>query len=221
MDKLLKQDKKMSVECLPLFPIEIFKTKCSGHEKIKEYLMKHAYPDFQKRGPNSGLQQIYTDYLPGTGAMVHWPYMYNIYKEDVNNILSTIGFDMTQPWNVRIKGWYNFTTGNETEWIHDHVGGASTISFSFVHYVVLDEKDAGTVFLNPHYKSMKQTCPTKDLKYLPDYYMQDRYQPSVEEGDILFFPSWLDHTAPRYSSNKLRVVNACNIMLRINDNDGF
>jgi len=45
----------------------------------------------------------------------------------------------------------------------------------------------------------------------------------VQEGDILFFPSWLDHTAPQHTSGNLRITNAVNVMMRLknHDEDGF
>ena len=51
----------------------------------------------------------------------------------------------------------------------------------------------------------------------------DRYQVEVEEGDIVLFPSWMDHSAPKHTSNSLRIVNAVNIMMRLKnqDEDGF
>lgn len=212
----------MSIEKFNPFPIDVYKISCSGHEKIKEYLMKHVYDDFEKNGPNGGLQQIYTDYLPGTGKMVHWPFMYNLYAEDIKNVLTEIGFDVSQ-FDIRLKGWYNFTTGNSEEWVHDHVGGASTINYSFVHYITIDDSANGTVFLNPNYKMIRSVSPTKNVNYLPKCFFDERMQIPVQEGDILFFPSWLDHTAPQHTSGNLRITNAVNVMMRLknHDEDGF
>jgi hypothetical protein len=185
--------------------------------------MKHVYPKFKDLGPNGGLQKIYTDYLPNSGAMIHWPYIYDRYKEDVYSILSEIGFDMKQPWDVKFKGWYNFTTNNNEEWVHDHMGGASNINYAFTHYVHLEDDDDGTVFLNPNYKMIRASMPTKNINYLPESAFNDRYQVNVEEGDIVMFPSWLDHTAPKHESGNLRIVNAVNVLMRLTnqDEDGF
>ena len=212
----------MSIEKFNLFPIGVYKASCSGHDKIKEYLMKHVYDDFEKNGPNGGLQQIYTDYLPGTSAMIHWPFLHNLYTPDVQRILTEIGFDVSR-YDVRLKGWYNFTTANTEEWIHDHVGGASTINYSFVHYISVDGDHNGTAFLNPNYKMIRSVSPTKNINYLPDCFFDDRVQIPVTEGDILFFPSWLDHTAPKHTSGNLRITNAVNVMMRLknHDEDGF
>jgi|TARA_R110000803_G_scaffold52619_3_gene108264 hypothetical protein len=211
------------IEKITPFPLYIYKIKATHHKEIKDYLMKHVYPKFAQDGPNGGLQKIFTDYLPGTGAMIHWPYIYDRYKEDLDNVLSEIGFDMTKPWDVRMKGWYNFTTHNDEEWPHDHMGGASNINYSFVHYVTVEDENDGTIFLNPNYKLTRAIMPTKNVNYLPESIFNDRYQIKVEEGDIVLFPSWMDHTAPKHTTDNLRITNAVNVMMKLKnqDEDGF
>jgi hypothetical protein len=207
------------IEKINPFPFYIYKTKATKHTEIKDYLMKHVYPKFEELGPNGGLQQIYTDYLPGSGAMIHWPYIYNRYTDDVKSILSEIGYNMKQPWDIKLKGWYNFTTNNSEEWMHDHMGGATNINYAFTHFVHIDDEDDGTIFFNPNYKMIRAGMPTKNINYLPDSMFNDRYQVKVEEGDIVLFPSWLDHTAPKHTSNNLRIVNAVNVMMKLTDQD--
>jgi len=211
------------IEKINPFPFYIYKMKATKHDEIKDYLMKHVYPKFKELGPNGGLQQIYTDYLPGSGAMIHWPYIYDRYTDDVKSLLSEIGFNMKQPWDIKLKGWYNFTTNNEKEWMHDHMGGSTNINYAFTHFVHIEDKDDGTIFFNPNYKMIRASMPTKNINYLPDSMFNDRYQVQAEEGDIVLFPSWLDHTAPKHTSNKLRIVNAVNIMMKLTnqDEDGF
>lgn len=203
------------------FKIDIYKVKCTHHEDIKNHLWKHVKPKFEEQGPNGGKQTIFTDYLPGTGAMVHWPYMLERYRKDIDPILEDIGYDLSLDWSIKMKGWYNFTTHNSEEWVHDHTGGATNINYSFVHYINIDGAENGTIFLNPNYKIIRATAPTKNTNYLPSKFFEDRAYIPVEEGDILFFPSWLDHTAPAHTSGNLRVTNAVNLMMRISDEDGF
>ncbi len=155
--------------------------------------------------------------------MIHWPYIYERYDEDVKEILTEIGFDVTQPWDIRLKGWYNFTTNNDEEWSHDHMGGSSNINYAFVHYVTVEDENDGTIFFNPNYKLIRAIMPTKNINYLPESFFNDRYQIKVEEGDIVFFPSWMDHSAPKHTTNNLRITNAVNVMMKLTnqDEDGF
>jgi len=209
------------MEHLPLFPQHVYKFKCTNHDKIKEHLMKFVLPTFEKSEPNGGSQSIFTDYIPGTGAMVNWKFIHSLFLPDINKALTHIGFNMND-WNLRQRSWYNFSTDNQNEWKHDHVGGSSTINWSYVHYTHLEEEDAGTIFFNPDNQNLRSFCPTKDLAYLPNLYLHEREQPKVEEGDIILFPSWLKHSSPAHKENKLRVTIATNLMLKTpNDTDGY
>lgn len=209
----------MSIEKIELFAVPVYKIKCTYHNDIKSYMNKHAVSKYNTSLKQIGTQDIFTDYLPGSGIMLHWPYILEKYRVDVNKILTTIGWDLSQGWDIRLKGWFNITENNTAEWVHDHVGGSSNINYSFVHYI--SDNSNSTVFLDPNYKLIRSTMPTKNMDYLPSCYLNQRVQVNVEEGDILFFPSWLDHTAPMHTSGDLRVTNAVNVMMRINDEDGY
>lgn len=211
------------ITTIPLFPINIYKIKVTEHERIKTYLMNNVYPHFEKYGPNDPVQNTLTDYgfMSNDAAFVHWPFLLEWYKPDIYKILENIGFDFKKhPWKVRMKGWYNMCTSNTATFTHDHMGGPSTIQFSAVHYVKLGTDQNATVFKNPNGKNIKATMPTKNLDFLPTYFCETHRMPEVEEGDLVLFPSWLDHFVPRYVEGNLRITTALNIMMRVDDGDG-
>lgn len=207
-----------TVETINLFPVTMFKTKCENHSKIKKYLMDAVYPDFVKKGPNDLTQNTYTDYIDGA-TFIHWPHLYSLYQPTIKVLLEQIGF-RTPEWSVAMTGWYNFTTSSNKLFVHDHVGGPSTIQFAAVHYVNLEEGANGTVYQNPWAKQMKMTSPTKDLNFIPNYFLKFNECPKVSEGDIVLFPSWLDHNVPLHTNGSLRVTSALNIVLRVDKSDG-
>ena len=208
-----------SVETLNLFPVSVFKTRCQNHDVIKKYMMDMVYQDFVKKGPNDKTQNTYTDYVDGA-TFVHWPYLHSLYEPTISLMLQQIGFKDASKVSVKLNGWYVFTTHSTACFVHDHMGGPSTIQFSAVHYVSLEEGSRGTVFMNPWAKLMKATTPSKDFKYVPDYYLNFNRCPEVSEGDIVLFPSWLDHCVPEHTNETLRITNAINIMIRLDNSDG-
>jgi len=47
----------------------------------------------------------------------------------------------------------------------------------------------------------------------------ERYEPDVEEGDIIFFPSNLLHYAPSNLSNEIRTIMSFNLRINFNNKD--
>lgn len=209
----------MTIETINLFPVRVCKTKCENHEIIKKHIVDNVYEGFCKSGPNNHTRDSYTDYIPGA-AMVHWPYLIKLYMPTIKNLLTEIGIPNIDSWSIKVTGWYNVSTKMESMFFHDHTGGPSTIQFSLVHYVVLSETGKGTVFQNPNIKQIKATIPTKDLELIPRYFLNHHEEPVVSEGDMIIFPSWIDHSMPEHSDGSLRITNAMNVMLRIDDSDG-
>jgi hypothetical protein len=210
------------VTTVPLFPVNIYKIKVTEHEKIKKYLIDNVHPHFEKYGPNDAIQNTLTDYgFTGGAAYVHWPFLLECYRPDIMKILGKIGFNFnSHPWQVKIKGWYNMCTSNTAAFVHDHAGGPTTIQFSAIHYVKLGQDNNATVFNNPNGKYIKSTTPTKNFDYLPEYFCEFQRMPEVEEGDLILFPSWMDHYAPHYTAGNLRITTALNIMMRVDNGDG-
>jgi hypothetical protein len=210
----------MNIETINLFPLKICKTRCINHEIIKKYMIDNVYDHFCQVGPNDDQLRNYTDYLPGA-KFVHWHYLINLYMDCIKRLLTEIGINDINSWSIKVTGWYNVSTHLETPSFHDHTGGPNTIQFSVVHYVCLSEDSKGTVFQNPNIKQIKATVPTKDLKILPSYFLNFHEIPSVKEGDMIIFPSWLDHSFPVHLDGSLRITNALNVMLKIDDKIGF
>jgi len=210
------------VEQVPLFGIDVIKTRATHHDKIQDYIMEHVFPYFEKNGPNDPVQNTFTDYGMHAGAaFCHWPYLYKLYEDDVRALITGMGFDLNKhQWDIKMKGWYNLSYNNEAEFLHDHTGGPSTIQFAAVHYVKLAENSYPTAFKNPLWKYIKASIPTKNIDYIPSYFYDFDRLPDAKEGDIVLFPSWLDHYVPKHTNGTLRITNALNIMMRVDNGDG-
>ena len=210
----------VDVEEINLFPIKICKTKCKNHDKIKKLMMDFVYDSFCTHGPNNEFGDVYTDYLPGA-VQINWPHLYSLYKPSILDLLEGIGIENVTNWRIVMKGWYNFTTETNNTFFHDHVGGPSTIQFAAVHYVNLNRGSKGTLFQNPYFNKLKSVIPTKNMNLSPNYFAHSLEFPEVEEGDIIIFPSWLYHSHSVHTDGSLRITNALNIMMRIDNSDGM
>jgi Putative 2OG-Fe(II) oxygenase len=210
----------MDIDSIPIFTTNVFKFKASNHDKIKKYLMDNVYQNFLNEPANDVLANIYTDYCPGA-VKVPWAMLSKFYEVDVKKFLESTGVDFNDGWTFKFTCWYGFTTNTTSEFVHDHTGGPKTIQWSAVHYVVLDDA-YGTIFCDPCARQKKSVIPTKNKNYVPSIYYPNKQMPTVEESDVIVFPSWVEHHTPRHETGTLRVVVAMNIMLRrISDTEGL
>lgn len=210
----------MSITPVPLFPVLLAKLKMRNHSKIKNYLMDNVYPQYVKNGVNDTVTNAYTDYVPGA-VKIPWMMLTKFYEDDIREFLQYTGIDFDQGWTFKVTCWYGMMNHSTSQFPHDHTGGPKTIQWSAVHYVTLDNENSGTVFLNPNARMMKSVMPTKNKNALPEMYWPDKKQMLVEEGDLLFFPSWLDHHTPAHTTGNLRVVVAMNVMLTFDNREGY
>jgi len=182
--------------------------------------MDNVYPQYIKDGINDKLTNAYTDYVPGA-AKVPWMILTKFYEDDVKEFLKHTGIDFDQGWTYKITCWYGMMHNSTSQFVHDHTGGPKTIQWSAVHYIELDNENSGTVFLNPNARMMKNVIPTKNRNHLPTMYYPIEEQILVEEGDVVFFPAWLDHHTPLHTTGNLRIVVAMNIMLTFDNVEGY
>jgi hypothetical protein len=207
----------MSLTPIPLFPVNLAKLKMRNHDKIKKYLMDNVYPQYVRDGENDKVTNAYTDYVPGA-ATIPWMMLSKFYEDDIQEFLEYTGIDFSLGWTFKVTCWYGMMTNSTSEFPHDHTGGPKTIQWAAVHYITLDNENSGTVFLNPNARMIKSVIPTKNRNALPEIYYPQKQQMLVEEGDLLFFPSWVDHHTPAHTTGNLRVVVAMNIMLTFDGN---
>ena len=214
------------IEEINLFPVKVCKTKCEQHEIIKKFVLDSVYDHFVEHGPNAGIPDdgspgdSYTDYVPGAKE-IYWNHLYGFYTKPVKRLLTSMGIPEIDKWQIKLKGWYNLTTRKPQLNIHEHVGGPSTISFAVVHYLELGDGALSTIFMNPNRDKLKLISPTKDLGYLPEYFLYNYEKIEVEEGDMIMFPAWMPHSMPVHTKGTLRATNALNVILRIDNSDGM
>jgi hypothetical protein len=118
----------------------------------------------------------------------------NILSEEIKIFENDIGFDF-----YSTEVWFQKYENNMNHAVHTH-GPTGFSSVCFIEYNKSFHKP--TTFVSPFGNNI-----TGEL---------ERYEPDVEEGDIIFFPSNLLHYAPTNLSKITRTIMSFN--LNINDN---
>ena len=97
---------------------------------------------------------------------------------------------------------------------HTHLPGF----FSGIHYVCFDpEHHNGTTFVNPqanlysYLTNMNSDCEGTTIDMDLNRHLDEMNDVDVEEGDVIIFPSTLEHMVKKNMSNKLRITVSFNI----------
>ena len=117
----------------------------------------------------------------------------NILLEEIKLFEKDIGFDL-----ISTEVWFQQYNQNMDHSVHTH----GPTGFSSICFIEYDKKlHKSTTFISPF-----GNCITGKL---------ERYEPDVEEGDIIFFPSNLLHYAPINLSKSTRIIMSFNLEIVI------
>jgi len=104
--------------------------------------------------------------------------------------------------------WMNAYEQSQFQESHSHLPGF----FSGIHYLVFDpEEHVSTTFQNPQDAIHSFMFDADFMDGNLNEHLKENYCPSVEEGDIILFPSQLRHFVGKNDSKKLRMTISFNI----------
>jgi hypothetical protein len=161
----------------------ILVNKFTKHLEYKEQLLEII--NTSHSGPDyDGSIISRTDWNVNLGEQRQY---WNLIFKDLNDIIypsfKEIGYE-----DIRYENcWFQQYNTNEFHKWHRHPG----CQWSNVYYVELPEGTPATMFRNP--------------------YDQTEFTIDVEEGDIISFPSIVQHTSPINASDKVKTVIAFNL----------
>lgn len=195
-----------------IFPVNVFVKKANKHNEIKDYIDNKIMPSYEEHGKNSNTAacNVYSDYFDGA-PRIDQNLLNTLYREDINEFLYYAKFDPNVRWKINSVYWYSITGKGGWQEQHDHVGAPNITNFSAVHYVKLDPEHAPVRFHNPQEQIIRATLPSSDTNENPFMFQNVWALPPVEEGDLIFFPSYLKHDVPIQTSEKTRISIAMNL----------
>ena len=109
--------------------------------------------------------------------------------------------------------WFNCYVDGEYQEIHDHLSETALdpqVNFSCIHYLKYDEKEhISTTFHDPIKKLRHYSFEMDSNRY------SERWTPRVREGDLLIFPSYLEHHVNKSepTPNNPRITIAFNLRI--------
>jgi uncharacterized protein (TIGR02466 family) len=196
-----------------LFKTDIYKLSVDKHDEIKRFLTENVERAYLDQGPNCNFCNVYSDYFAGA-LHINWEDLYPKYENTITKFLNDFGFDENLNWNVSIRSWYNVTGQGGWGEIHNHLTSPMTTQICAVHYVKYNPKvHSPTIFYNPASDGIRSTQPVSVDSKLPKLWPKETVQLDVQEGDMIFFPPYLNHSIPIQNTDETRITTAFNIAI--------
>jgi hypothetical protein len=109
--------------------------------------------------------------------------------------------------NIRVQLWHNvYWKGEEYQEKHNHI----PCHFSLIHFLSFNKGEhKAPIFYDPA-RNIKAYCRHESV---PTAYWQESTSIEVAEGDVLVFPSYLEHYVPPGKYSTPRVTVSMNILL--------
>lgn len=195
---------------MDLFKTPIFVDQAKCQLEVDKWMEDNVLSGYDgcSTSPDSN---VYSDYFPGAPKVDQEKFR-KLYLDNITNLFNFIGIDTKRQWNMNTKFWYNITEQGGWQEQHDHISSPFPIQFSGIHFLKFNkEHHEATLFRNPQTDIIRAMMPTGDWSTLPPYFTGLTGQPPVEQGEILFFPSYLKHGFPVQKSSERRITIAFNI----------
>lgn len=148
---------------------------------------------------------------------IDWNIGLEVYRKYIDQFIIEY-FGQKHDWELCGGMWYTAYGANQTANIHEHIPD----QFSIVHYIKFDPTLHWPIsFINPqgaYTKMLLGMYPGFKDKINFNNQQQSlyhpRFTPSTEQGDLLIFPSHLEHMVEKVESPELRISIAFNIKLK-------
>lgn len=194
------------------FPITFYTTKFWYNFQENDWFKKQIIPviekDLNKNRKNSTNKNwdcnVNTNFHLENNVLDEYKHMYSYVIEDFLRNMG-VNRDCLPNWNIDLI-WYNSYNKNTYQERHDHFPH----HFSMIHYLEFDPKNhPGTKFFNPSLLSTYFTPNQISNRMV----QQEKEFDDIEEGDIIFFPSFVQHLVKPNTSRKRRITISLNLSL--------
>mgnify|MGYP000365574900 CR=1 FL=1 len=194
-----------------LFSIPVYKTLLEGHELIKKDFAEVLDSDQYFSKVPTWYSNVDTTFGNRDADSLPWQGFIKSAMQGLKEYLEV--FELDLPADYRVECWLNRYSKGQFQEVHNHAG-ESIISCA---YMLKTPPDSGNfVFYKNTYDYFHQSDLPK-LSSNPFKY-NNRVTPPLEEGDIIYFPSSLEHYVSNNNSNDLRATISANFIIKEKEN---
>lgn len=177
------------MKSLELFPVTIFKTQIENNNRLKELLVR----DILETSETLLIPEDWTTNKVKTSFGEELEVIENNRDLLESEYIECMREVFDRDFNVEFDSiWYNVYMDGEYQEVHDHLGTPlNPTHFSFIHFLSFNKGE---------HKPPEFRDPLSQIRNLSLELDRTRcgevYVPNVKEGDLLMFPSYLQHCVP-------------------------
>jgi len=187
------------------FPLFVFKHKVSNSSELKQHFLPIITGLVQKEKKSlnppgdwlcTELTTSYTNTLINNELFSKSELLLNCYREIVPIIANH-----KQTKCVVKQTWFNYYTKSDYQEWHDHISTSYQVNncidnFAFVYFLSFDPDYHGSLTFKDPLHTIRCMSSDKDIHgYSPIW------SPQVNEGEIVVFPTYLEHCVKPYTKN--------------------
>jgi uncharacterized protein (TIGR02466 family) len=190
-----------------LFGIPVYKTQLQEHSNIQKQFSEILTNDEYFKNIPTWYSNVDTTFGNRDADNLPWQ---NFIKSAMSGLKEYIEiFELELPAEYRIECWLNRYKKGQFQEVHNHAG-ESVISCA---YMLNTPPNSGNfVFYKNAYDYFHQSELPKLTKQPFKY--NNRVTPPLQEGDIIYFPSSLEHYVSNNNSNELRATISANFIIK-------
>ena len=172
-----------------VFPVTIFQSRVNGNEILKQNLVQPVLDSIDELE----IPEDWTTNKVLTSFDQEKDFIKKNKKILLDNYHHTIDEFFDDQYELHFTDlWYNVYLDGEYQEIHDHLYSKVNHShFSFIHFLSFDKDE---------HQPPEFWDPLRSMRYLSLEMKSNNcgevYVPKIEEGDLLMFPSYLQHCVP-------------------------
>lgn len=198
-----------------IFSQFIWTTSIQEHNKLKSYMLPQIE---QGRAQGDNSPDWYVDTSYDMDHTIDWWPCIEVYKKYVNEFHNEY-FGQYPNWQISGEPWYTAYGKNQSAQVHDHIPD----HFSVLHLLKYDkEVHKPTTFINPLQslgRALYTQGPIADLlRSSQDFrgngtLFNNWFFSEAKEGDIVIWPSVLEHFVQKNEVDDLRATIAFNYLI--------
>lgn len=190
-----------------IFGVPIIITPFSKHQEVKEEFLDYLEKDEYFSKVSSWKCSVESTFCKDNNFDLPW----NTFIENAiacfNEYLSN--FPIEKQFQIEIYAWLNRYSKGHNQEVHNHAGGNSVLSCAYM--LELPENSGDIVFFQTGNDLFKYTVLNDICNN--NLNVSNRFTPVLNEGDIIIFPSYLDHYVTGNNTDQRRSTISANLYI--------